>query len=97
MRSAPMGTTRRLGHRGGRRVETDDQRRGLRRGPFEHGTAIAGAGIHDHPVGPGDQAGDLPDVHLGDASAVDVSHGVAVYTPPVNPPIGPYTRLPATV
>ena len=63
----------------------------------EHGTAVARAEIHDHPVGPGDQFGDLSDVHLEGASADDVSHGGAVYTPPVNPPIGPYVRLPATV
>jgi 5-(carboxyamino)imidazole ribonucleotide synthase len=63
----------------------------------QHGTAVAGAGIDDHPVGPGDQASELADVHLGDASADDVSHGAAVYTPPVHSPIGPYTRLPATV
>ncbi len=31
------------------------------------------------------------------SSADDVSHGAAVYTPSVNPPIGPYVRLPATV
>ena len=96
-RTTPVGSTGRIGHRSSRGVDADDKRRRLRRSAGEHGTTVARAKIHDHPVGPGDQAGDLPDVHLEGASSDDVSHGGAVYTPPVQPPIGPYERHVATV
>jgi len=66
-------------------------------GTSEHDTAVARADIDDHPVGPGDQLADLADVHLESASSDDVSHGAAVYTPSVLPPIGPYERRPATL
>ena len=66
-------------------------------GTSEHDTAVARADIDDHPVGPGDQIADLADVHLEGASSDDVSHGAAVYTPSVLPPIGPYERRPATL
>jgi 5-(carboxyamino)imidazole ribonucleotide synthase len=69
----------------------------VRRSAHQHDPAVAGAKIHDDPVGPGDQARELADVHLEGAPADDLSHEGAVYTPPVNPPIGPYVRLPATV
>ena len=95
--SAPIGAPGRIGHRGRRRIDADDQRRRFCRGAGEHGPAVTGADIHDHPVGPGDQVGDLADVHLEGAPADDLPHGAAVYTRPVNPPIGPYVRQPATV
>jgi hypothetical protein len=73
--TAARRTTGRLGHRGRGRIDADDQGRGLEGCPSQHGTAITRAEIHDHPVGPGDQAGDLADVHLVDATADDLSHG----------------------
>jgi 5-(carboxyamino)imidazole ribonucleotide synthase len=97
VRAAAVRSSRGLGHRRGRGVDADDEGIRLRGGADEHGTAIARADIKYHPVGPGDQAGDLPDVHLEVASADHVSHGTAVYTPPVQPPIGPYERRIATV
>ena len=95
--SAPVGATGRIGHRGRRCVDADDQSRRFCCSAGEHDAAVTRADIHDHPVGPGDQAGDLADVHLEGAPADDLSHGGAVYTRPVNPPIGPYVRLPPTV
>jgi 5-(carboxyamino)imidazole ribonucleotide synthase len=95
--TTPIGAPGGSGHRERRGVDTDDERRRFRRSAYQHGTAIAGAEIHDHPVGPGDPAGELADIHLEGVPADDLSHGGAVYTPPVNPPIGPYVRLPATV
>ena len=87
-----------VGHRGRGRIDADHQRLRLRHGACEHGPAVAGADIHDHPVGPGDQVGQLPDVDLEAASADDLSHGVAVYTRAVSQTsIGPYVRLPASV
>ena len=86
-----------LGHRRRRRIDTDDECSWVVGGASQHGTALAGAEIHDHPVGPGDQIKDLPDVYLECPSSDHVSHGAAVYTPSVLPPIGPYERRPATV
>ena len=69
------GATRGLGHPCGSRVDTDDDRSRLGAGSLEHGPAVAGADVHDHPVGPGDPMGDLSDVHLEGASADDLLHG----------------------
>ena len=43
--------------------------------PGEHRAAVTGTDIGDHPVGPGDQAGELADVDVDDAPADDLSHG----------------------
>ncbi len=97
-RSASRGAPRGVGHRGRSRIDADDQRPRFRGCASQHGPAVAGADIHDHPVRPGDQVGDLADVHLEGPSADDLSHGAAVYTPAVSQTsIGPYVRLPATV
>jgi 5-(carboxyamino)imidazole ribonucleotide synthase len=67
-------------------------------GSIEDGPTVAGADIYDHPVGPGDQAGELADVDLEAASTDDLTHGKPVYTRSVTQPaIGPYVRLPASV
>ena len=85
-------------HRGRIGVDTDDKRARLCGRAAKDGSPVAGADIDDHPISSGDQVGQLPDVHLEGTSADDLSHGAAVYTPPVSQPlIGPYVRLPASV
>jgi 5-(carboxyamino)imidazole ribonucleotide synthase len=97
----PIGAPRRLGHRGRIGIDAKAQRRRLEAGSTEDGPAIAGPDIDDHPVGPGDQAGKLADVHVRDAATDDLSHGAQCtargYTRAVSLPIGPYVRLPARV
>jgi hypothetical protein len=48
--------------------------RGLGCRAGEHGPAIAGPNVDDHPPGAGDPLVDLADVDLGDAPANDLSH-----------------------
>jgi len=64
-----------LGHRGCGGVHAKHEGCGLGACPGEHRPAIAGTDIGDHPVEPGDQAGDLADVDFDDAPADDLSHG----------------------
>ena len=59
----------------GRGVHAEDQAGGLRACPGEHGPAVAGTEIDDHPVGPGDQVRDLADVDVEDVAADHLSHG----------------------
>ena len=56
-------------------IDPDDEGGGILLGPREHGSAVAGAEIEDHPVGPGDPLSDLADVHVGGAAADDLTHG----------------------
>ena len=98
MRTVPRGASRRRRHCRSGRIQADDERGRLADGSIKYGPAVASADIHDHPVGPGDQAGELADVDLERASTDDLSHGSAVYTRLVSQPsIGPYVRLPASV
>ena len=60
---------------GRRGVHAKHEGRGLGACPGEHRPAVTGTDIGDHPVGPGDQAGDLADVDFRDAPADDLSHG----------------------
>jgi hypothetical protein len=74
-RTAACRSSGRLGHRGRGGVHAKHEGRGLGARPGEHGPAVTGTDIGDHPVGPGDQAGDLADVDFDDAPADDLSHG----------------------
>ena len=73
--TAAVGASGGLGHRGRGGIETDDQGVGRGRGASQHGPAVAGAEVDDHPLGAGDPVGDLADVDVGGSAADDVSHG----------------------
>ena len=95
-------TTGRLGHSRGARVDADDQVARVSRGPREHRSAVAGAEIDDHPVGPGDLLVELADVDVDDAPADDLSHGrqssvgaIRCAPPWVGAPTGPYNTTQA--
>ena len=74
-RTAARRASGRLGHRGRGGVHAKHQGARLGARPGEGRAAVTGTDIGDHPVGPGDQAGDLADVHVRDAPADDLSHG----------------------
>ena len=74
-RTAARRASGRLGHRGRGSVHAKHQGARLGARPGEDRAAVTGTDIGDHPVGPGDQAGDLADVHVRDAPADDLSHG----------------------
>ena len=57
------------------RVHAENQGARLGACPGEGRAAVTGTDIGDHPVAPGDQAGDLADVDFDDAPADDLSHG----------------------
>jgi hypothetical protein len=41
----------------------------------EHGSSIPGPDVEDQALGARDPMGELADVHLGDATADDLTHG----------------------
>ena len=74
LRGRARRTSRRLGHRGGVRVDADDERPGLGASPVEDRPTVAGTEVDDDPVGAGDPLVELADVHLGDPSAGHDAH-----------------------
>lgn len=74
-KTGPLGPSGRLGHGRRGRVNTEHERRGRSRGSSKGGPAVAGAEIHDHPLGAGDQVDDLADVDLEGTTPDDLTHG----------------------
>ena len=73
-RRRPRRPPRRLGHRRGVRVDSDDERLGLGPRPRHDRPTVAGAEVDDDPVGSGDPLSELADVHLCDAAAGHRTH-----------------------
>jgi 5-(carboxyamino)imidazole ribonucleotide mutase len=65
----PRRTARDLGHRGGIRIDSDDEGVGLRPRPGHDRPTVAGTEVDDDPARSGDPLSELADVHLGQASA----------------------------
>ena len=59
LRVGLRGTPGRLDHRRGVGVDADRQGPGLGRGTGQHGPAVTGPEVDDHPLGAGDQVGQL--------------------------------------
>ena len=68
------GTTGRLDHRRGVRIDADGQGPGLGGGTGQHGPAVTGPQVDGHPLGAGDQVGDLADVHVHGTPTHHESH-----------------------
>ena len=75
VRSAPRSPTLGFVHRCRRGVDAEHERPWLGARPRNHGPAVTGPEIGDHPVRPGDQVFDLADVDVDDAPADDLLHG----------------------
>ncbi len=68
------GAARGLDHRRGVRIDPDGQGRRLGRGAREHGSAVTGTEVDGHPLGAGDQFGQLADVHVHGTPTHHESH-----------------------